>query len=623
MKRCINCLAECNDNEKVCPHCGFDGKEQKNFEHSLPVGTKLGGRYVLGGAFSRAKSFLVYYALDTQTRQRVKIYEYLPPKLMYRLPDEVIIKYHSEEASARGDKEIAAYYSHFVKLCSVSKISILDFEDCFAENSTMYYVCSVPTGTPLSSVIGNGRMMSFTRAVKLLEPVTDCVRKLEKAGKWHGSITPYAIVTNENKITALTGYSYPPRSIRAPFDAPEKQLGAKHCGAYTDVYAIGAILYEAVTGFLPPSAEQRGQGRGLKFPDTLAESERKIIEKALASDKSERYAGVEELMADINGKKPPKKQKPKAEKKKLSNSEIIRRIVLAAASVTFVASAAFLLNYYIIEPYKSSKQSSELVSMTATTLPGRDPWVDIKAKYPDIEFPSGMNPAYADLYALNSDFAGWISIPEMNIDSYVVQTTDNKYYERRDFYGKSTNYGVPFFDYRNTLQSLDRNTIIYGHNMRHDDKIFGTLEQYRDIEGFKKAPFITMNTLYGEYKFKIYAVFISNSKASDDNGHVFNYIFTAAGNSQFANYIAEIDKRKLYSTGVDINENDKIITLSTCCYDFEDARLVVVGRLLRDGESASVDISLPVMNENPKYPQAYYDKQGIENPYADDPDLFE
>ena len=52
------------------------------------------------------------------------------------------------------------------------------------------------------------------------------------------------------------------------------------------------------------------------------------------------------------------------------------------------------------------------------------------------------------------------------------------------------------------------NTVIYGHNMRHDDKIFGTLEQYREIDGFKNAPIITMHTLYGEHKFKIYAVFI-------------------------------------------------------------------------------------------------------------------
>ena len=158
--------------------------------------------------------------------------------------------------------------------------------------------------------------------------------------------------------------------------------------------------------------------------------------------------------------------------------------------------------------------------------------------------------------------------------------------------------------------------------MRRDDKIFGTLEQYRTVEGFAKAPVIGMSTLYGDYTFKIYAVFISNSDRDDDNGNFLNFIFTNTPDESFANYIAEIDKRKFYTTGVDINPTDKILTLSTCCYDFSDARLVVVGRLLREGESAYVDTSLAVTNPNPKFPQAYYDAEGEKNPYKDDINLF-
>ena len=233
-----------------------------------------------------------------------------------------------------------------------------------------------------------------------------------------------------------------------------------------------------------------------------------------------------------------------------------------------------------------------------------------------------MNPAFADLYAANPDFAGWVSIPAMNINYAVVQAEDNDKYVRRDFYGKSTSYGVPFFDYRNSLKTLDRNTIIYGHNMRRDDKIFGTLEQYRTVEGFKKAPIIGMSTIYGDYTFKIYAAFISNSERKDDNGNFFNFIFTNTSDENFANYIAEVDKRKLFTTGVDINPTDKILTLSTCCYDFPDARLIVVGRLLREGESPAVDTSLAVMNPSPKLPQAYYKVNGGKNPHKDDVNLF-
>lgn len=620
MKRCIYCLNECSDEVTVCPLCGFSGSsKEKNPENCLPVGTRLNNRYILGGVSSKGKIFTSYYAFDSQSRQRVKISEYLHEKLIYRLPGELIIKYNDERCSTKGDKEIAAYYAHYLKLCTVSKTSILDFTDCFAENSTFYYVSSVNAGTPLSSAIGNGKTIPFSKAVTLLTPVIDCARKLAKAGKWHGGISPYSIITNNGKATSLTGYSYPPKSILSPFDAPEKQLGAKHCGAYTDVYAIGAILYEAVTGSLPPTAAERSKGKALRFPEKIGTREKRIIERALAFDKDERYPSAEELMADISGK----------------NSDIkkdsflcrlpIRKIILFLAIAVLIGCFGVLINNYLIEPMKENRQSEELAELVSqvTTTPMVDPWIEIKNKYPDIEFPDGMNPAFSDLYAINSEFAGWISIPDMNINYSVVQAEDNDKYLRRDIYGKYTSYGVPFFDYRCSMRNLSRNTIIYGHNMRHDDKIFGTLEQYRTIDGFKKAPLIGMSTLYGDYTYKIYAVFISNSKPSDDNGRVFNYIFVNAGAERFANYIAEIDKRKLYSTGVDINENDKIITLSTCCYDFEDARLVVIGRLLREGESAEIDFSLAADNPNPKFPHAYYKAKRMDNPYKNDPIIFE
>ncbi len=620
MKRCIYCLNECADDAKTCPLCGFNGgREQKNPENCLPIGTRLNKKYIIGGVISKGKIFTSYYAFDTQTRQRVKISEYLHEKLIYRLPGELIIKYHNEQYRTRGDREIAAYYAHYLKLCGVSKTSILDFEDCFAENSTFYYVCSVNSGSPLSSAIGNRRTMSFSKAVSLMMPVIDCAEKLAKAGKWHGSISPYSIIMTDGKITALTGYSYPPKSKLSPFDAPEKQLGTKHCGTFTDVYAIGAILYEAVTGMMPPSAPERVKGRELKFPDGIGEKEKYIIEKSLAFDKGERYASVTEMMADIGGKK------AEPAKKSDSNSSLIRKIILILAILVVIGGAAVLINNYLIEPYKEGKQSEEIAQLVsqATTTPMVDPWIEVKSKYPDVEFPEGMNPAFADLYAINPEFAGWISIPELNINYSVMQTYDNEKYLRRDIYEKYTSYGVPYFDYRCNLKNLSRNTVIFGHNMRHDDKIFGTLEQYRDTETFKKAPLIGMSTLYGDYTFKIYAVFISNRNPDDDNGRIFNYIFVNAGAERFNNYIAEIDKRKLYTTGVDINENDKILTLSTCCYDFEEANLVVVGRLLREGESPAVDTSLVAENPNPKFPQAYYDVKRIENPYENDIMIFE
>ena len=244
----------------------------------------------------------------------------------------------------------------------------------------------------------------------------------------------------------------------------------------------------------------------------------------------------------------------------------------------------------------------------------------VKSENPNVNYPDGMLAKYAQLYAANSDLAGWISIPGLEINLPIAQTDDNEYYLKKDIYGKYTSYGVPFFDYRiDDLRNLPRNTVVYGHNMRHDDYIFGMLENYREIEGgFAQAPVIECNTIYGDHTWFVYAVYITNSKASQDNGYLFPYNFINVGTAKFADYIKEIDKRKLYTTGVDINENDRILTLSTCCYDFDGARLVVVAREKRDGESVSVDASRAYYNENPKYPQAWYDANKKTNPYAED-----
>ncbi len=313
----------------------------------------------------------------------------------------------------------------------------------------------------------------------------------------------------------------------------------------------------------------------------------------------------------------------KSGKKKLPAAEIVRRTVLAVSIITIIGSLAFFVYTYFVDPLLSERknqQASELIDVIevpAGTLES-EKWAELEAQYPDIDFPPDMNIRYASLYSKNTDLAGWITIDEFGINLPLVQGSDNSYYLSRDVYKKRTEYGVPFFDYRNNLYFLDRNTVVYGHNMRYSDLIFGMLEDYRTVKGFKKAPTIQCNTIYDELTWKVYAVFITNSDAKADNGYVFNYNFTALTDEKFSEYITHIDKRALYKTGVDMLPTDKILTLSTCCYDFDSAKLVVVARLLRNGESADVDTSLAVTNPNPKYPQAWYDANNKTNPYAND-----
>ena len=148
--------------------------------------------------------------------------------------------------------------------------------------------------------------------------------------------------------------------------------------------------------------------------------------------------------------------------------------------------------------------------------------------------------------------------------------------------------------------------------------MFGTLAEYKTIEGFKKAPVISFNTLSEDYDWKIIAAFITNAYPEEDNGYVFKYYFTNLSTvERYSSFLSELSQRSVYDTGVDVLPTDKILTLSTCSHEFNEARFVVVARLVRKGESTDVDVSKASVNENPRYPQAYYDKKNKTNPYAD------
>ena len=322
-------------------------------------------------------------------------------------------------------------------------------------------------------------------------------------------------------------------------------------------------------------------------------------------------------------KKKEKEEKKNSEKKKIGAGEIVRRIVLSVAILVIIASGVILANTYIIQPTMAKKLYNDTVS---NLQDGEKDYgnltVDtgISNQY-DVTFPEGMLAKYAPLYASNQDLRGWISIPAFEINLPVVQGTDNNYYLKRNIYKKWTEYGVPFFDFRiaeGQFATLPRNTVIYGHNMRSDDLIFGMLEEYRDIDGYKRAPVIECNTIYGDFTWLVCGAFISNSNPAHDNGYVFPYNFIDCSDQKFMGYISELEKRRFYDTGVDLAVTDKILTLSTCCYDFPDARLVVVARLLRDGESVSVDTSKAIKNPDPKGPQVWFDENGRPNNYAYD-----
>ena len=340
------------------------------------------------------------------------------------------------------------------------------------------------------------------------------------------------------------------------------------------------------------------------------EGELKGLEKVEPAQSKERVKTYNEMFKDFFRKIFPNKQDKK--------SEIVRKTV-ANLSVLVLIGCAVAFGVIYVQGNKTEKQQTGLANKIIDTTNEEEEaklWEEFRAKYPDVKTPDGMMAKYAYLYALNQELVGWISVPNSGIDVQVVQSPNNTDYLKKDFYGNYSRYGCPFMDYRNDPKYLNQNTIIYGHHMS-DGLVFAELSKYKTLDGFLESPIINYDTLYKSYKFKVYAAFITNSREQDDNGYIFNYTVTSFGSTEnFDSYIKALDERKLYTTGVDINSSDKLITLSTCTYEFTDARLVVVGRLLRTGETADVDTTYSVTNGNPRYPQIWYDQKGQSNPYS-------
>ena len=220
------------------------------------------------------------------------------------------------------------------------------------------------------------------------------------------------------------------------------------------------------------------------------------------------------------------------------------------------------------------------------------------------------------LKAQNPDVVGWLTIPNTEVNNPVYQTDDNQYYVTHDMDKKSNSYGALFLDYRCKIdpKALTRNQIIYGHNMRYG-AMFGTLKEYRNLDFYKANPIIKFDSLYEQRTYKIFAMMIVND--SEDN--TFGYSYTAyrtdfTTDSDFNAWVQQSRDRSLFDTPVDVNSEDEIIALSTCCYDFDNARFVVLGRLVREGESTEVNTTSAAKNEDVLYPKAYYDKKGLKIP---------
>ena len=165
---------------------------------------------------------------------------------------------------------------------------------------------------------------------------------------------------------------------------------------------------------------------------------------------------------------------------------------------------------------------------------------------------------FSELLKKNKDTVAWIKIPNTRVNYPVVQSTSNNYYLGRDFNKRKNSMGWIFMDYRNNPVNLDQNTIIYGHNIKQGI-MFGTIKNMMKSSWYKKQSnlTITFNTPTANMKFKIFSLY--NIKPTED------YLQTEFDSVQeFRSFVDMITKRSINNFKVEIPDDAKILTLSTC-----------------------------------------------------------
>lgn len=192
-------------------------------------------------------------------------------------------------------------------------------------------------------------------------------------------------------------------------------------------------------------------------------------------------------------------------------------------------------------------------------------WDYIKMNLIDVNF--------SELEDINSDVCGWIQVNGTNINYPFVQTNNNDYYLTHSFYKDYNEAGWVFLDYRNSVQSLHQNTIIYAHS-RIDTTMFGSLKKLLNSNWYndKNNHIIKLSTKKQNTLWQVFSVYHIPTTS--------DYLKVDFDSSeQFSSFAKMLQDRSVYSFNTSVGGNDKILTLSTCYSNGE--KMVMHAKLIK------------------------------------------
>ena len=207
-------------------------------------------------------------------------------------------------------------------------------------------------------------------------------------------------------------------------------------------------------------------------------------------------------------------------------------------------------------------QENEMETSASGSLKTTDP--ENNTDLPEINFKA--------LQAVNPDVIGWIYSPDTTINYPVVQGSDNAYYLKHLADGKENRNGCPFLDVQNRSDFTDGNSIIYGHHMQNGT-MFAGISWYEDQSYYDEHPVMYLMTPAAYYRIEIFSGYITTMDSSA-------YMQTFGSIREHTDWLREVSGKSDFRVNLEISAYDRVITLSTCAYRFENARYVLHGKLI-------------------------------------------
>ena len=275
-------------------------------------------------------------------------------------------------------------------------------------------------------------------------------------------------------------------------------------------------------------------------------------------------------------------RKRKIKRKKLNYKHLFILITIVLLFITLITSL-YILIFNGINNHKINKKIKEIKEIV--TIENID--VDTKDTIEENNINSDLEDIYSkymkmdllsvninELKKINSDTKGWLSVNSTNINYPFVQTADNEYYLNHSFDKSNNKAGWVFLDYRNDINIEQKNTIIYAHG-RVNKTMFGSLKDTLKNKWLsnKNNHFVKTSTNNKDSLWQVFSVY----KIPTTSDYLQVY-FT--DNEEFYSFVTKLKNRSIYSFDVNLNNEDRIITLSTC-YNSKE-KVVLHAKLVKE-----------------------------------------